>query len=87
MRCRRRCGPRRRACTRSSGVWGSGNGQRWVRGGERPHSPAPAHLLHPACATIVGAFFCCVFQGHYSEGDARTIFRQLIEALQYLHSK
>ncbi|EFN53510.1 hypothetical protein CHLNCDRAFT_136852 [Chlorella variabilis] len=26
-------------------------------------------------------------QGHYSEGDARTIFRQLIEALQYLHSK
>ncbi|EFN53608.1 hypothetical protein CHLNCDRAFT_32147 [Chlorella variabilis] len=26
-------------------------------------------------------------QGHYSEADARTIFRQLMEALQYLHSK
>ncbi|KAI3424231.1 hypothetical protein D9Q98_009587 [Chlorella vulgaris] len=26
-------------------------------------------------------------QGHYSEADARTIFRQLIQAIQYLHSR
>jgi serine/threonine protein kinase len=26
-------------------------------------------------------------QGHYSEADARTIFRQLVEAIQYLHSR
>lgn len=26
-------------------------------------------------------------QGHYSENDARTIFRQLIKCLQYLHAK
>ncbi|PSC74088.1 CAMK CAMK1 kinase [Micractinium conductrix] len=26
-------------------------------------------------------------QGHYSEADARTIFRQLVQCLQYLHAK
>lgn len=26
-------------------------------------------------------------QGHYSEADARTVFRQLILAIQYLHSQ
>ncbi|KAL4853796.1 Calcium/calmodulin-dependent protein kinase type 1 [Chlorella vulgaris] len=28
-----------------------------------------------------------VVQSHYSEADARTIFRQLIQAIQYLHSR
>lgn len=26
-------------------------------------------------------------QGHYSEADARTVFRQVVLAIQYLHSQ
>ncbi len=37
---------------------------------------------------FVPPLLCCpVLQGHYSEADARSIFLQIIRAIQSLHSK
>jgi hypothetical protein len=56
-----------------------------------PHSSAARRLAALADWLVPAAggelLDAVLDQGHYSEADARTIFRQLIEAIQYLHSR
>ena len=65
-----------------TGGWDGGDGvsTRCQPGGTRPGRCQQRPTVRVLCAA-------CAVQGHYSEADARTIFRQLIEALQYLHSQ